>query len=287
MTARLPPEHARGSVSLTALAAAFLVLLGSPLTTFAADSPDVLTDPFFVSLGSFILSTDTKVRLDGKIDDGSLVDWEQKFGKGDVTRFRIDGFWRFADRHKVRFLWFNNRRTNSTTLDEEIEWGDETFPVNAKVKGEFDFDVYELAYEYAFLRRPSYELTGTIGLHYTDLSLALSARGSVNDGQISGDIRKEASVGAPLPAFGLRALWTLPYNLSLDASAQYFALSIDEYDGSLADYKVVLTWQPKKWLGLGIGYNQFGVDVNIGKDKFNGSLDWSYRGPMIFYSAVF
>lgn len=269
---------------------AALIVLGSLLAApavLADDAPNVLTNSFQLSLGTFILSTDTKVRLDGEAGEGTNINWEQRFGKGDATRFRIDGEWRFADRHKARFLWFNNTSRRSRTLDEDIEWGGEIYPINAKVSSEFKFDVYELAYEYAFLRRESYEVSGTIGLHYTDLSLALAAKASTSNGTLTGDVRKEASVGAPLPVIGLRGVWSLPYNLWLDAFAQYFALSIDEYDGSLTDYKIMLTWQPKKWVGLGIGYNQFGVDVDVDKTSFRGSLDWTYKGPMIQYSVVF
>jgi len=262
------------------------VLLGSPATR-ADDAPNVLTDPFQLSLGSFVLNSDTKVRLDGDTSIGTDIDWEETFGDEDATRFRIDGHWRFADRHKLRWLWFSMDRSDSTTIDRDIEWGGEVFPVDAKVKGDFSFDIYELAYEYAFVRRDSYELTGSFGLHYADLSLSLLAKASTSGGTLEGDIKQEASVGAPLPAFGLRGLWTLPHNFYIDASAQYFALSIDEYDGSLTDYKVVVTWQPKPWLGVGLGYNQFGVDVDVDADNFNGSLDWTYRGPMLFYSAVF
>jgi hypothetical protein len=82
-------------------------------------------------------------------------------------------------------------------------------------------------------------------------------------------------------------LWRLPYDLWIDASGQFFALSIDDYDGSLRDYKLVLTWQPKRWLGVGIGYDRFAVDVDVDKDRFRGSLDWTYSGPMLFYSAAF
>jgi hypothetical protein len=53
------------------------------------------------------------------------------------------------------------------------------------------------------------------------------------------------------------------------------------------DYRIVVAWQPKPWLGIGIGYNQFGVDIDVDADRFNGSLDWKYKGPMLFYSAVF
>ena len=64
-------------------------------------------------------------------------------------------------------------------------------------------------------------------------------------------------------------------------------MSIDEYDGSLQDYRVAVVWQPGKWLGVGLGYNQFNVDVDVEKERFDGSLDWTYRGPMLFYSATF
>ena len=272
------------------LPAAPLLIVAAALAAPAAwaeGSPDVLTDPFQLALGTYIVDTDTRVRLNGETDVGDNVNWEDTFGGGDVTRFRIDGQWRFAARHKVRFMWFSNSRSKLATLEDEIYWGDETFPIGAKVRSQFDFDVYELAYEYSFLRRESYELSGSIGLHYTDLALAMSAKVSAAGGALERDIREAGSVGAPLPVIGLRGLWQVARNLWIDGQVQYFALSIDEYDGSLHDYKIMATWQPKKWLGLGIGYNEFGVDVDVDKQSFNGSLDWTYRGPMLQYSVVF
>lgn len=258
-----------------------------PITSHAGGAPAPLEDSFYLSLGSFILNSDTEVQLDGDTSGGTPVDWQNTFGDSDSTRFRVDGFWRFADRHKLRFLWFNSSRSQSADLDNEIEWGDVTYPVNARVKGEFDFDVYELAYEYAFLRRDSYEISGTFGLHYTDLAIALQGDADTGSGTIEADVREEASVGAPLPVLGLRGMWTLPYDFWIDASAQFFYMSIDEYDGSLQDYRVMLTWQPRKWAGIGIGYNRFELDVDVDASRFQGALDWVYQGPMISYSVVF
>lgn len=264
------------------------LLVGSP-AVLADEAPNLLTDPFNLAIGTFILNTDTEVRLDGESGQGTIVDWERTLGDdGDQTRFRIDGFWRFADRHKVRLLWFNNSTSKTRTLDEEIDWGDVTYPVDAEVKAEFDFDIYELAYEYAFLRRDNYELSGTVGLHWTTMSLALKGEASIVGGQpVSGSVRQEGSVDLPLPVFGLRGLWHLSSDFWIDASAQYFALSIDEYDGSVQDYRVAVLWQPKPWLGVGLGYNQFNVDVDVEQNRFDGSLDWTYKGPVIFYSASF
>jgi hypothetical protein len=268
-----------------------LALLGTlvlcPMAALAEEAPNLLTNPFHVALGTYIVDTDTEVSLNGSSSEGSRVDWENTFGSGDVTRFRLDGQWRFADRHKARFMWFDSSRDSSRTLEEEIDWGDETFPVNVRTRAEFSFSVYELAYEYAFLRRDNYEVSGSFGLHYTELELTLSAKAETSGGTLQGDIKESGDVGAPLPVIGLRGLWALPYDFWIDAQAQYFALSIDEYDGSLTDLRLMVSWQPKTWLGIGIGYNQFTIDVDVEKNSFDGSLDWTYEGPMIFYSASF
>jgi hypothetical protein len=182
-------------------------------------------------------------------------------------------------------MWFNSSRTNTRTLDRTIEWGDQTYPIGAKTTGEFKFDIYEVAYEYAFLRKDTWELSASAGLHWA--SLATSLKASIDSqGQVINQ-HKEASVDAPLPVFGLRGLWQLPHHFNLDAQAQYFQLSIDQYDGHVSDYKFVATWQPKTWLGIGLGYNSFGVKVDVNTSNFDGSLNWKYRGPMLFYSASF
>jgi len=283
----VPGARIHSALARPAAACALLFVFAAP--TANAEAPDLLTDPFNVALGTFILNSETKVRLDGDTGTGTPIDWERALGDdGDQTRFRIDGFWRFADRHKLRFLWFNSATSESRSIEEEIEWGDVTYPVNARVKAEFDFDIYELAYEYAFLRRENYELSGSFGLHWTTMALALSGEASVVGGEPhTGSVRKEGNVDLPLPVIGLRGLWNLSHNFWLDASAQFFALSIDEYDGSLMDLRASLLWQPSKWVGLGIGYNQFDVDVDIDKDQFKGEIDWTYKGPMIFYSVAF
>ena len=263
------------------------VLAMGPGMVFGADSPDLLEQGVFVALGSYIVDTSTDVRLDGELDEGTRFDWEETFGGGDVTRFRLDAQWRFADRHVARATWFSSSRENSGVLEEDIEWGDEIFPASARAQGEFSFDVYELAYEYAFLLRDRYEIAASIGVHYTELELTLSAEAEASGGTLAADISETGDVGAPLPVIGLRGLWALPRDFWIDLSAQYFALEIDEYDGSLVNLRAIVLWQPSQWLGIGLGYDRFAVDLEVTKDRFDGSLDWAYQGPMLFYSATF
>jgi hypothetical protein len=264
------------------------LLLGSP-AAIADEAPSLLTDSFQVALGTFIITSEPSVQLKGDTGSGDTVDFDEALGGGDSQRIRFDSFWRFGDsrRHKLKLIAFDMSRQNSTTFDEEIEWGGDVYPVDARIDAEFSFTVIEAAYEYAFVKRDRYELDGSVGLHYTSMDSSLKAKAEFSGGTLTEDISNSASADLPLPAFGLRGIWDLTHNFWLDATAQYFALSIDEFDGSLQDYRVMVTWQPKKWLGVGLGYNHFKVDVDVDKSDFNGSLDWTYSGPMIFYSASF
>jgi hypothetical protein len=259
---------------------------GSPAVQ--ASEPSLLTDSWYVSLGTFNVGSETKVRLDGEAGTGDRVDLERTFGDDEAHRFRLDAWWRFAERHKIRALWFDSSASSARTIDTEIDWGDETFPVGAEVRVDRDFSIYELAYEYSFLRRPSYEFTASIGLHYTQFDVGLSAELAV-DGQPTETrtAADSAQVDAPLPAIGFRGLWNPGGNFWIDASAQYFALSISEYDGRLTDYRVAAVWQPKRWLGLGFGYNAFAIDMDVDKPDFKGSMDWGYSGPQLFLSGSF
>lgn len=279
----------RASCGAAACAVAAGLALG-PVAAFAEEAPNLLDDSFYAALGTFILNSDTEVRFDGESGRGDVVDWERTFGDDDMTRFRFDGYWRFGDsqRHKIRALWFNASRDDSRTFERDIEWNDVVYPANLRVDSELAFDIYELAYEYAFLRKDTYEVTGTFGVHYTELSMSLAAEGAIVGGEpVSGKVKKEGSFGAPLPVIGVRGLWDISHDFWIDASAQYFSANIDEYDGSIQDYRVAVVWQPIKWAGVGLGYNQFKVDLDVDKDSFNGNVTWTYSGPMIFYSASF
>jgi hypothetical protein len=283
----------RSSTNLPLRTAICTGLLGTAALCVApavlADDANLLTDPFSISLGTYIVQTDPTVQLNGDTTDGDRVNFQDHVGGADVTRLRLDAGWRFGDtdKHKLKGFIFDVNRRRSETIDRDIEWGGNTYPVDAKVNFSFDFSIIELAYEYEFLKRDNYEIGASAGLHFTSFSAGLSAKAAQSGGTLETDLKNEGSVDLPLPVFGLQGTWKLPYNFYANLSGQWFALSIDEYDGDVQDYRAVLTWQPKKWLGVGIGYDRFAVNVDVKKQNFKGSLDWTYSGPMIFYNASF
>ena len=268
-----------------------IVLLGcSTLGTASADERNPLESKLIVDVGWFFMSTDMRVRVDGETtgDTGSDVDYDDTFGIGDFDRFRAEASWRIAPRHLLRAMVFQNNRRASRSLERDVTFGDETFPVGLTVNAHSDLTVAQLSYEYAFLRRDSYELAGGIGVHYLDMGLGLDATLAAQGGTASRSLDEDATTQAPLPVLGLRGLWRLPHNFYITAQVQYFYLQFDPFSGSLIDLKASVVWQLADHVGIGIGYNDFGFrfDIEDARD-FDGRLRWDYGGAIAFASVMF
>ncbi|HET9446359.1 MAG TPA: hypothetical protein VFO35_08885 [Steroidobacteraceae bacterium] len=240
-----------------------------------------------ISLGAFFLDTDTTMRVDGETGRGTSVNFGEDLGFRDQDRFRVDGFWRFAARHKVRFMYFKNTLTAGRTIDETIEFRDVTYPVNVRLDAEFETEIVEAAYEYAFVRREGFELAATAGLHLIRFSAALTGEGTSPGGGGSGRLRSEARGDGPLPVLGLRTLWNIGGDWYLDAHAQFLAISVDNYDGHVSDYKVAVLWQPLRHVGVGVAYNDFRTRLDADEKRFEGQLRFEYSGPLAFVTVAF
>ena len=249
-----------------------------------------LTDRLTIDAGWFFLSTSTSVRVDGETTQitGSNIDFDETFGVDDTDRFRVDALWRFAGRHALRGMYFENNGKGSRELTRDIQFGDEVFPVDASVSAASRLTVAQLSYDYAFMQRPSYELAAGIGLHLLDMGLTLDTTITGSGGAIDRSISESASTQQPLPVLGFRALWRLSGQVFASVQAQYFYIELDEYEGSLSDLKAQIVWQFSRHIGVGVGYNDFRFRFNIDDDgNFNGRLRTGYGGALLFLSATF
>lgn len=146
-------------------------------------------------------------------------------------------------------------RKNSATLDEDIEFRGDTILAGSSVTAELGFTIIEAAYEYALKHTEHLELALSAGLHYTSVDAGLTYNVLTPGSEVSDSVGNSASADLPLPVFGGRALWLIGGDFHLDTMVQWLALSIDELD--------------------------------VDKDSFKGSLDWTYEGPQIFYNVSF
>jgi hypothetical protein len=257
-----------------------------------AEDTKLSQQPFQISLGSFTNESDITLRADGSVNnaEGTEINWGNTIGDVDGTTVRLDSYWRINDRHHVRLMYTENSNKRTRILDRDIEWQGETIPVDASVDSEFGFYVVELAYEYDFSKREDRELVLSAGLHYTAFTAELIGTYTTpGGGGGTTTVGSEAKLGAPLPVLGARGMWNLGGNWWLDGQVQFFQIKFDGIDGSILNYRAAVIWQPKQWLGLGFGYDSFGIDVDVDSEnnELSGSLDWTYSGPQMFFNFAF
>lgn len=237
-------------------------------------------------VGAFLLDTDTSVRVDGASGTrGSDIDFKHDLGFEDQDRLRVDGYWRFARRHKLRLMYFDDSGESDKVISRTLQFGEVTYPVNASLHAGVDTQILELAYEYSLWQTDSFDLAGTLGLHNLRVSSELNAAAAVTGA--NADLHSSAEGNGPLPVIGMRFIWALNDRFYFDGLAQFFATEMDRYDGSLSDYKLGFVWQPLKNFGVGAGYNRFTARLDVSEEKFSGRLNFKYGGPLLFLSVAF
>jgi hypothetical protein len=260
------------------LSAVALMFLKIP-TAMAQENDDT---KFSISLGVFLTDRNNTTRVDGTagMDDGTVVDLEGDLGldRSDSV-FRIDGYYRFNQKHRLDFSAFDLSRTASKDIEEDIEWNDTVFPIDTTVSSDFDLAIYKLAYTWSFMRRDKGFLGLTAGLYIADFGMRLEAE-AISE-------LESNSLTAPLPVFGLRGQYDFTEKLTFRASAEIFALEYDDYSGSLYDIYAGLDYQFFKHVAIGIGINAVELNVEINKDNLDADIDWRYDGGLVFFKFDF
>jgi len=251
------------------------LLLASPAIALADD------ENFSVSLGVFLTNRDSQTRVDGSIpNSGTPVDMENDLGfdKSDAV-FRIDGYYRFSEKHRIDFSVFDLSRTASKQIQTEIDWNNTIYPIDTVVNAKLDLSIYKLAYTWSFMRRDSGFLGLTAGLYTADIGTSLAAE-SIGRSSSGG-------VTAPLPVLGLRGQYDLSARWSLRGSAEIFAIEYGDFSGSLYDLYASVDYQVTDHVALGAGFNLVNINVGVSKPNLDGNLDWRYDGGLLFLKFDF
>jgi hypothetical protein len=238
-------------------------------------------DPTFsFSVGAFFTDRDSRTRLNGTVGEGTDVDLENDLGlKRSDTVVRLDGYWRFADKHRVDFSVFDMSRSATKNIEKEISWQDTVFLIDTQLKASIDLSIYKASYTWMFLKRDRSFLGATVGLYVADVGTRLSATAQ--------NISESGGVTAPLPVAGLRGEYKLSDRWSVRGSAEIFVVEYDEYSGSLSDVFVGLDFSATERMAVGVGFNAVNLDVGVSKANFEGNFDWQYDGAMAYLKFDF
>ena len=233
------------------------VVLLNPLSLAMAQTSE--QEKFSLSIGLFVAERDSTTRFDAQESSmsGTEVDVESERGLDTSDSvFRLDGYYRFNQNHRIDFSWFDLSRTGSNKIERDINWKDTLFNVDTVVDSNFDLSIYKVAYTWSFMRRDKGFLGLTAGLYVADIATSLAAPevGTSEGGGFT----------APLPVVGLRGEYHFSDNWSFRTSAEIFAFEYDDFDGSLYDFYVGVDYQLFDRVAIGVGLNS--VRMNLGVD---------------------
>lgn len=245
-------------------------------------------DRWGLDLGFFTTNFSTELRLDSEeLGLGTTIDLEDDLGmESDRGDFRLNGYYRFNPRHRIQFGYTRWKRTAEKVLDEEIQWGDEIYQVNATVSSEFKADWYKLAYKYSFVHNDDVEVGASFGVSTYALSGQLAAKAEVENGQSAERQVESEEVVAPIPVVGIHVDWRLAPSFSLWFSSEFFDARVSGYDGTLTDSIAGFDWMFTKPVGVGLAYNY--VSLRVDKDaKADFRVRYSYDGLFAYLKMRF
>ena len=240
---------------------------------------------FKVTAGAFFPSNNTQVEVGSNNGQfGNMIDFEKDLGFDKNTTSFTGAFeWRISRRSRLGAEYFYLRRTSTKTLQKTIEFGNNTYPVNATVSAFMDNEIYRITYGYAFISKPKYEIGALIGTHILLGDVGLRLEGVT----AAVEYRDNFDFTAPLPDLGLWGEFVLGKKLGLYANANYFALKINDIDGRLWSYNLSILYNVYKNFSLTAGYTGLNIRVDAKKERLNGFFKWGYNGPSITATYAF
>jgi hypothetical protein len=171
-------------------------------------------------------------------------------------------------------------------LERDIVVEDVTYPASAMIDSSFETDIYRFSVGWAFARGDNYEVGASIGLHATDIAVALEGQASVGGGAVQVQQRRQDFL-APLPTLGLFATFEPMPKVTIGARVDYLSLGIDDYDGRLLNAQASVSYRVWRNVGIGAMYRLVDYRVDVEKERYTGRFDYEYNGPAIFLEVGF
>lgn len=269
---------------------AVCALLLTPVSPLLADSAQLRLgeERFKLDIGAFIIDVGSGASLTfSEADGGQSIDFEDDLGlSSSKSVFRVDGYWRFAPRHRLNIGYYAFSRSSETRLEREIEWEEEVFPIGATVDTGIEWELVPVSYAYSFYKTKNWEIAGSAGVHWISLDARIASEVSAGDTSLI-IRREESSTSGPLPMLGIHVDYQINSRWLVGGKIQYFSTHFEEYDGSIFDAGLRAEYLVNSNWGVGVGYNYFYIDVDVDEEEWDGNLRYEYSGIQVYASYRF
>ena len=235
-----------------------------------------------IRLGAFNSNIDTRLLLDATDNaPEESLDLEDFLGAADnETVAQLDAYYRFDFYHRIDLGYFELERSSSTILQRDVWFGDQLYPEGTDIMTSSESRLLRLGYSYSLMRDGQKELGLTAGLSYTRFKSSVR----VNDPQQQAE---QVRVNTVLPTFGVFGSVPFGDNWRLGADIDIFALNFDRYDGYMAYVALDLERRFNERIGVGLGYNFYGMRLKSKNNDLNGTLRVRHQGPKAYVSVKF
>ncbi len=246
--------------------------------------PNQLYERFTIGVGFFGSFFDTSLRLGSEEGSGTEISLEDDLGF-DTKKFdfRTNGFVRLGRRHRISFGYFALSRNSSKVLDEEIEFGDEIFPVDAEVNADFKTEFALLGYSFSFLAREKVEVGVGLGLSAMFTKVGIEAVGSVSDEDFEA-VEERTTATFPVATLGLDASWAPLSRMVVRGSIGGLYVKVSGITASVGNADAGVEYFFTRGFGAGVGYAYTKLQVEESEDP---PLKISYRYSGLLLYGVF
>jgi hypothetical protein len=240
--------------------------IGSPAAKAVEDNE--LVDRWEINLGGIFLGSSTDITLYSNVlGQGTTISLEDDLGfESSPTSIHINAAYLIGRRHQVSVGYFQLPRDTTHQISFDLEWGDETFPVDATVTGYFDTTFLEFGYDFWLVTKERTALSIGLSLTWASLEAGLGVEGV--DGSVGADLNSSV----PVPTLAVKLRQHLVHRLNLNVGLGYMTLSpLPDYSGNVWRSYIGLEHRTWDHVGFGLKYGYDGYDIT----KEDGSiLDW-------------
>ena len=187
--------------------------------------------------------------------------------------------YRFTPRSGLYVEYYGLNRNVSHTTEKDLIFMKDTIPVGTSGNAFFNTQVLSIGYLLSILKDPD----AFLGIYFNVYGMMIETGFNADHSEINPNFK----FIAPLPSFGIVALFKLNKWLQIHGDVGFFNLQLSTFGGSMYSFDVSLDFKPAKWIGFTLSYQEFDVNVFIPSDEINITIDYNFRGPALGLSFMF
>lgn len=249
------------------------VLCERPSVVCAEEAtPSEPTDKLMIRGGwAYVFGATANVSVGGPVlGVGANVDLTNTLGVDNSTdAFRLDGLYRFNDRHAVGLSWYRVGLSGDKSLNQDILINDQTVNAGTNTQTGLNFRIYRLLYNYSFYHNDKVELAVSPGLYMMRTTFNFAAQGIINNVPGTSTVVNE-QLTIPLPSIGLVANYNITPKLQFQSRYDFFYLTVGDYTGTMFELYAGLEYRLFKHFAMGAAYDRLTAGLSgSGEQGFN------------------